>query len=249
MYHYLRTGHTAGDVSNANASTSHVPLFSPAWPNGDAGSPVIYDWSCKFVWGNYEDVRKLDGEDCSKLINQETVHGHTPLYDPGMILLLQITDNTVFYDIVSDGWGGVLVAHSNTSNRIPNLFMAALFSQHIQSAVHAREDYSVDWFYYSPSTTININNVNQHVAYLRNTVNTPRFNNTGIGLERPFEHLPGEASTYNRSERTTPLSLDFSLNPTYMVPGSTTTLVALPPLRHGFYRYTWKYRRHYSRNL
>ncbi len=257
-YHYLRTGHTAGDVSSANASTSHEPLFSPAWPNPEngAGSPKNFDWSCKFVWGNHEYVSALNGQDCSRLINQDTVEviiqqdtvKYTPLYDPGMILVLQITDNTVFYDIVSDGWGGVLVAHSEISNRIPNLPMAALFSQHIQSEskVGTTEDYSVDWFYYSPSTTININNVKQHVTYLRNTVSTSRFNNTGIGLERPFAHLPGIASTYNRANRTTPLSLDFSLNPTTMVPGSTTTLVALPPLRHGFYQYSWRYRQHYS---
>lgn len=247
LYHYLSTGHTIGDVSSPNDPTGLQPLFSPAWPNGDAGSPVIYDWSCKFVWGSYEDVRKLGGEDCSKLINQETVHGHTPLYDPGMVLFLQIIDNTVFYNIVSDGWGRVLVAHSKTSNRVLNLFKATLFSQHIQSAsaVHAREDYSVDWFYYSPSTTININNVNQHVAYLRNTINTSRFNNTGIDLERPFAHLPGIASTY-RPERTTPLSLDISLNPTHMIPGSTTNLVVLPPLKHGCYRYSWQHQQHYS---
>ena len=248
QYHYLRTGHTAGDISNANASASHVPLFSPAWPDGDSGSPINFDWSCKFVWGNFEDVAKLGGEDCSKVVNQETVRGHTPLYDPGMVLFLQITNTSVFYAIVSDGWGGVLVANSNTSSRIPNLPMATLVSQHIQSAstVNTTEDYSVDWVYYSPSTTIDINNVNQHVAYLRNTVNTPRFNNTGLTLERPYAHLAGVASTYGLAHRTTSLSLDFSLNPTIMNPGSQTPLVALPPLRHGFYRYTWRYRKIYS---
>ena len=185
-----------------------------------------------------------------EIVTQQDTIKYTPLYDPWMILVLQITDNTVFYDILSYGWGGVLVAHSEISNRVSNLPMATLFSQYIQSGskIDTTEDYSVDWFYYSPSTTININNVTQHVTYLRNTVSTSRFNNTGIGLERPFAHLPGIVSkpNSNRPNQTTSLSLDFSLNPTYMVPGSTTTLVALPPLRHGFYRYRWRYRQHYS---
>ena len=240
-YPYLRTGHTVGQSGSAN--DTHWPLMGPAWPDGNPRSldDGPFDWSCKYVWGSFEVVAGLGGEDCSEVINQTYVdaQGNTPLYDPGIVLFLQITDNSVYYTVQSDGWGGVLVATSDSDSDVPNLPMAALFSQHIQSAstVNTTEDYSTDWFYYSPNTTININNVNQHVAFLRNN-NIPRFNNTTTNLERPFAHLPGIT---NRPGRTTPLTLDFSLNPSSMTSGSTATLTALPPTRHGLFRFTWRY--------
>ena len=243
---YLRTGHTIGDISSANATTSHVPLYSPAWPDDDVGSPTNFAWSCKFIWGDNDDVMRLCGSDCSAIVLRKPVLGNTPVHDPSMVLFLQITDESVYYEIASSGWGGVLVARSDESNRVPSLPMATVFSQHIQneSTLSAAEDFSIDWFYYSPATTIDVNDVQQQVDYLRNTAGIPRLNSTGMGLERPYAHLSGYYSPSNRRpNRTTSLSLDLSHNPASMERGSTATLLALPPLRHGFYQYSWRYRK------
>ncbi len=254
-YPYLFTGHTSGDVGQTSVITPE-PLYGPAWPDPD-GDPVDardYDWSCRFIWGNHVDTRQLTGSECSDILLQETVHGRTPEGDPSITLFLRVTDTYLEYEISSYGWGGTIVAQSHRSNRVPNLPMASLFSQYIKpvtgnngseiaSRITEEEEFSIDWFYYSPNTDIGINNVQQHVNFLRTTVGTPRINTTDIELERPYAHLPGSVNQALRdSGRTTSLSLDFSHNPTIMDEGITDTLIALPPLRRGFFQYSWSYR-------
>ena len=260
-YPYLFTGHTSGDVRGTTSVITPEPLFSPAWPHPDSpGSPTNDDWSCKFIWGpdlNNADSLKirprwqLSGSECSDILLQKTVHGNTPTGDPSIILFLQVTDTYLEYEIASYGWGGTIVAESQKSNRIPNLPMASLFSQYIKpyrsgtaSTINEDEEFSIDWFYYSPSTNIGINSVAQHVDFLRTTVGTSRINTTDIELERPYAHLPGNVRQgLPDSSRTTSLSLDFSHNPEFMDEGVTDTLIALPPLRRGFFQYSWEYQR------
>ncbi|MCY3594663.1 MAG: T9SS type A sorting domain-containing protein [Bacteroidetes bacterium] len=257
-YPYLFTGHTSGDV-RGSLKIIPEPLYSPAWPHlhpDSSGSPTEGDWSCRFIWDNdYNTSKLLSGSECSDILLQKTVHGYTPTLDPSIILFLQVTDTYVEYEIASYGWDGTIVAESQRSNRIPNLPMASLFSQYIKrytssdgtkmaSKITEDEEFSIDWFYYSPSTNIGINNVAQHVNFLRTTVGTPRINTTDIELERPYAHLPGNVrQDLLGSGRTTSLSLDFSHNPENMDGGVTDTLIALPPLRRGFFQYSWEYRR------
>ena len=257
-YPYLFTGHTTGDVDGTRVITPE-PLYSPAWPHIDpdsSGSPNNDDWSCRFLWNNnYSTSRLLSGSECSDILLQETVHGYTPTGDPSIILFLQVTDTYLEYEIASYGWGGTIVAESQRSNRIPNLPMASLFSQYIKldtgsdppltaSEITEEERFSIDWFYYSPSTNIGINDVARHVNFLRTTVGTPRINTTDIELERPYAHLPGNVvQDPLKSDRTTSLSLDFSHNPEFIDEGVTDTLIALPPLRRGFFQYSWEYQR------
>lgn len=239
---YLATGYTYG-----SSMGQHRPLFAPAWPNGIGGNPTTYYWNCKYVWGAQAVVQLLNDAECSQVLNQTYIdpQGNTPWSDPGIVLFIQVRDSDVFFGIQSDGWGGVIAAHTVREGPPTNLPMVTLFSLYIHEVadLNQNENFLVDWVYYSPSTSIDINNVNQHVVYLQNILNTPRYNSTGLNLERPFAHLDG---TTQRTGRTTPLSLDFSLNPSYMLAGESKTLLALPPLRHGLFRYSWQYRINYN---
>ncbi len=129
--------------------------------------------------------------------------------------------------------------------------MATMFSQYIKpfkrsgerrlnSVIHEEENFSIDWFYYSPNTSVSINHVQQHVNFIQNNLGIPRINTTGLSLERPYEHLWGTATRFT-PPITSPLSLDFSYNPTFMSAKMTDTLLALPPLRHGLFKYSWSY--------
>lgn len=123
-YHYLSTVHHTGHSFWPGNPPRRVPLFSPSWPDGDGGVPIEQDWSCKFIWdenGPNEDVAMLEGEDCSKIINKQTIQidcpgsscrEYTPNHDPWILLFVQVTENDIFFRIKSLGWGGTIFAKS-----------------------------------------------------------------------------------------------------------------------------------------
>ncbi len=226
-FHYLSTGHTAGD------GPIHGPLFAPAVGTKRGTAPEKYVWTCRTDVPGAE--RILSGASCTSVAQQEP-----------LILLIQVTDAGVFYSVRSDGPGTPLVAHSNVIRPAPNLPMMAVFSQHIpsDSRVREREDFVVDWFYYSPSTSLSIEEVRSDVRHLRSRGIDRYTSVPALSLERPQRYLAGEASTYGMGTWTTPLSLDLRLLPSSMRPGETTRLTALPPLRHGYFRFSWRYRSH-----
>ena len=247
QYPFLRTGHTVGNASTAN--DNHTPLEAPAWPDGST-NPVTQqlglDWTCKYYWGNQlNQADALDGDECSDVINQVFVdqNGNVPLSDPEIRLFLQITDTDIFYAVSSFGWGGVLIANSEHDNLVPNLPVISKFSQYMPnpSFLGADQEIQVDWFYYTPNTTVSINDVGQHVSTIRG-LSTPRFNNTGIDLERPVEFRNGFVSNPDLTSVLT-INNGFDGMPASMAPGQTETLVAMPPIRNGTYRFTWRYRR------
>ncbi len=179
----MSTGYFAGEGDSGDIVGQRRPSYAPPWPSGEtAGTAVELEWNCRWVWGNEEVVEALDNGECSDALIGEYTDGsgNSATSDPGTILFMKVTDTDVYFEIVSDGWGGVIVAKSNTTALETILPLIAIFSQHIQDKVSTdlseEEVYSADWFYYSPDTDLDINEVKQDATYLRNTVDTPRFN-------------------------------------------------------------------------
>lgn len=261
QYHeYIRTGYTVGyPLPGDSDSAIERPLFGPAWGGGGAGTPIEAGWSCKYNSGStfqlfpYESSSSNSGpatnSRCTDVLlgNDSVVTANND--SVSVIVIIQVTDDHVFMEMTSHGWGGTIVANTERLGPTTNLPMMGMFSQYVasESTLSSDVDFLIDWFYYSPSTTIDINDVFDHVELLRGLSGggAERFNNTGIDLERPEKPLNGLTTTYGYEDFTTPLSMDF-IYPSTMSPNQSTRLLALPPEREGLFRYTWRYKKHYT---
>ena len=202
-----------------------------------------YTWKCSLTSANKpesfirEDTR-LDGPDCSAVMHGN-YHGEQPLGpDPYIVLLIQVSDQGVIYEVKASGDTGGELTSSAWSSRVPNLPMAAMFLQ--EYAVGAEETFDIDWFYYSPDQ-LGIDTVIDHVKRLKQY---DRYNNTGLRLARPEKYL---GSCSPDTSLTTELYITLPRPiPKSMSPGETIHIVALPPHRQGRFRYTWSYTRHDS---
>ena len=261
---YLSTGYTVGDFVGVPPSgvapvSTHEPLISHWWPDGNDDNGVDDDqmnqWECKYVENDIKTGMTgyvLLSEDCGRLLIGESITVTqsnnqpkviSPSSDPWAQLFFQVTDSGVRFEIASHGWGGTLLAYRE-SDRITNLPLATAFSQTISKYLPADSSISlkIDWSYFSPDTSLNINSVFQDVEYIRQQ-RINRLNTSNASVQRPSKPLPGAASSWGYGFYTTPLSIDI-IAPNEYTPNSTHTIVALPPLRQSMYRYEWKYRTH-----
>jgi hypothetical protein len=232
---YLHTGYTVG-------GSDHVYRYLAApGLNGDGRlPPVDWTWSCNKIDGRR--AQALREAECNRLLVEGGSAGAGPL---PVTLMMHVSEEGVYFDVEADGPNGRVVSRTIRAAPVTELPLIALFSQHVAAGARLSEDreLAVDWFYYSPSTEVTIDDIHTQVTYIRTTLGAPRINTVpGLDLERPRRHLPGEASTYGMGALTTPISLDLSHNPETVRAGDMVSLSALPPLRHGAYRYTWRYR-------
>ncbi len=224
-HHWLRTGHTVGDTPEDHGGVDDVisePLCSPQCPYG----AEEYTWSCELESLDGT-VQELKGPDCSAVILGQYDGGTGLGVDGYMVLLIHVSDGGVDYEVKAYGTDGAELRASSSSSRVPNLPLAAMFLQ--EYAVGATDTFDIDWFYYSPDVSPTIDAVLDHVS--SSLENSARHNNTGLRLAVPDGEL-GDCST--ELEITLPKPI-----PETMTPGETVCIVALPPLRHGRFRYTW----------
>ena len=242
-FEYDATSYRSGNGSEA----IHAPMYARALHGESPGNAVPWPdglgWTCTVIHDG-RGSRESPEACAARLANPPA--RQDPFW---ATLLLHVSDEAIRFSLHAENGSERVVMASDRMGPPTSLPMTALFSQHFyppdaywtcEQWGTARQPVTMDtdWFYYSQDPEASIEDVRAGVEAFRSRQIARGTTIPNVRLSRPDRPLSGVADEWGYGSRTTPLSISF-VAPRAMRPGEDTRIVALPPLRHGTYRYTW----------
>lgn len=244
---YISTGAARGTPEGHRKA----PMASPdALAPIGIGYDVVTDaaWTCSL--SRHGRQQTLQASACASLLRGDAVPSLEITADSvWSTLFFEVTDHGIRFELLAEVGGGILEMRSQSLTPPTQLPLFALLSQHLYpspnpASCEDRADirqpvtFDVDWFFYTEDPAFERDTVFRTVAEIQEA-GVPRLVTIpGARLERPDRPVVGWADRWGFGSRTTPIEVTLEA-PREMAPGDTTTVLALPPERHGTFRYTW----------
>jgi hypothetical protein len=197
---YLATGTVVNGRPNGEGGYV-VPIRAPSQPDGHRGG----NFTCKYTYledGTYEasDLRDvatvLGPAACGDILGGDALTPKAPsraeytpkhVDDPFVWLVIRFDGNAHTFQAVAEGeWGRIDMKRRYDRHPVSQP-MSVYFSQNLKPAHLKRtREMIVDWFYYTPDTSLPLADVREDVAAAREA-NIARLNTTGDRLTSPYK--------------------------------------------------------------